>query len=100
MIDNSISSETLNRLNQPSAIRSNNPNNTLGQADFLLLLTTQLQNQDPTKPQNNEAMIAQMASFSSLEASVASNATLEDISAKLDALIAVQGGTNPTSPSS
>jgi len=55
------SANAIDRLNQPGPIRSNNSRNTLGQADFLLLLTTQLQNQDPTKPQNNEAMIAQIA---------------------------------------
>jgi flagellar basal-body rod modification protein FlgD len=40
----------------------------LGQADFLRLLTTQLQNQDPTEPLDNQAFVAQMAQFSSLQA--------------------------------
>ncbi len=90
MTINTIASETLDRLNQPSTLSSSNPANALDQSDFLLLLTTQLQNQDPTEPQGNEAMIAQMAQFSSLEANLATNTTLEDIAAKLDALIAVQ----------
>jgi len=40
---------------------------TLGQNDFLQLLMTQLQNQDPMSPMDNTQFIAQMAQFSSLE---------------------------------
>jgi len=62
----------------------------LGQADFLRLLTTQLQNQDPTSPVDNKEMLVQMAQFSSLQSTVDMGATLKDIAAKLDALIAAQ----------
>lgn len=51
----------------------------MGQDAFLKLLVTQLQNQDPTKPQDNGEFIAQLATFSSLE-------KLTEISTKLDAL--------------
>ncbi len=40
--------------------------NELGQEDFLSLLTTQLANQDPFEPVDNQAFVAQMAQFSSL----------------------------------
>ncbi|MCX9148609.1 flagellar hook assembly protein FlgD [Erythrobacter sp. WG] len=79
---------TLDRLNRPSTLK--NSTQSLGQADFLRLLTTQLTMQDPLAPQDNQAMLAQMAQFSALSAQTASGATLEEISTKLDRLIAAQ----------
>jgi flagellar basal-body rod modification protein FlgD len=49
----------------------------LGKQDFLKLLMAQLQNQDPMKPMDDTQMIAQMAQFSSLEASQALNASIQ-----------------------
>ena len=59
---------------------------TLGQADFLRLLTVQVQQQDPFDPVDNKEMLAQMAQFSSLAGINDVNSTLQQISAKLDAL--------------
>lgn len=61
---------------------------TLGQADFLKLLTTQLTMQDPTDPVDNKEMIAQMAQFSSLSGITEMGDTLKAISAKLDIVLA------------
>lgn len=63
---------------------------TLGQADFLRLLTVQIQQQDPFDPVDNKEMLAQMAQFSSLAGINDVNSTLQQISAKLDALATAQ----------
>lgn len=42
---------------------SDNSNAQLSQEDFFALLTEQLSNQDPTKPVDNDQMVAQMTSF-------------------------------------
>src|SRR3954447_25879945 len=44
-----------------------NPKSALGKDDFLRLLTSQLQNQDPMNPMDDKDFMGQMASFSSLE---------------------------------
>ena len=51
----------------------------LGQSDFLRLLTTQLQNQDPTQPLDNQAFVAQMAQFATVQ-------NLERVAGGVDAL--------------
>ncbi len=62
----------------------------LGQEDFLHLLTTQLQMQDPFNPVDNKEMLAQMAQFSSLAGISDMGETLGAIATKLDTLIAQQ----------
>ncbi len=55
----------------------------LGRDAFLKLLVTQLTHQDPTKPQEDGAFIAQLATFSQLEQLTAMNKTLEAIGGAL-----------------
>jgi flagellar basal-body rod modification protein FlgD len=71
----------------------------LGQADFVRLLTVQLQQQDPFQPVDNKEMLAQMAQFSSLGGINDTNALLETISSKLDRLTAAQQSTATTQES-
>lgn len=68
----------------------------LDQGDFLRLLLTQLQQQDPLEPVDNKEMLAQMAQFTALAGSTETNSTLTDISTKLDALIALQSSAQPS----
>jgi flagellar basal-body rod modification protein FlgD len=56
------------------------PTSTLTQQDFLSILLTQLQFQDPLKPMDDEEFVAQLAQFSALEVNT-------EASAKLDTLV-------------
>ena len=60
---------------------------TLGKDDFLKLLTAQLSNQDPLQPVDNQAFIAQLAQFSSLE-------QLQGVSTRLDSLLLAAASAN------
>ncbi|MFI5337002.1 MAG: flagellar hook capping FlgD N-terminal domain-containing protein, partial [Opitutales bacterium] len=53
--------------NASTTTAARTPTKTLGEQDFLQLLSTQLQNQDPMQPMDDTQFIAQMAQFSSLQ---------------------------------
>lgn len=77
----------------------------LGETDFLSLMTTQLQQQDPFAPVDNQAMIAQMAQFSSLSGINQMNDTLSTIADQIRAQTALltdikSGAATPTTPTS
>ena len=56
---------------------------TMGQAEFLRLMTTQLTTQDPFNPVDNTAMVAQMAQFSQVAGIAEMNKSLAGIAAAL-----------------
>ena len=62
----------------------------LGQADFLKLMTVQMQQQDPFSPVDQKEMLAQMAQFSSLAGIAEVNDTLKSIATRLDAIGSAQ----------
>ena len=66
----------------------------LGQDAFMRLLTTQLANQDPLKPQDNGEFIAQLAQFSSLEKLTSIETSMKELSKAFATL----AGTTPTTP--
>ena len=71
-----VSSSTTQQSTSSAATSSHQ----LGKDDFLKLLTAQLANQDPTEPVHNQAFVAQMAQFSSLE-------QLQNVSTQLATLV-------------
>jgi flagellar basal-body rod modification protein FlgD len=55
----------------------------IGLQDFLKILTSEMSNQDPLKPLDNQEFIAQVAQFSALEQS-------RELNQKIDQLLSVQ----------
>jgi len=58
----------------------------IGIQDFLKILTSQLNNQDPLKPVDNQEFVAQIAQFATLEQS-------RQLNAKIDSLLTAQSST-------
>ncbi|WP_430391062.1 flagellar hook assembly protein FlgD [Dyella sp. 20L07] len=58
--------------------------NTMTQADFLKLMTAQLQAQDPTNPVDNSQFVSQMAQFSQLSATQQLDTDLQTLSTNLN----------------
>ncbi|MEN9755105.1 MAG: hypothetical protein RLZ07_1487 [Pseudomonadota bacterium] len=59
------------------------PKTTLGQEDFLKLMTAQMSNQDPFQPQSNTEMIAQMAQFSTVTGIQQLNQTMSSVQTEI-----------------
>ncbi|CUH68532.1 Basal-body rod modification protein FlgD [Thalassovita gelatinovora] len=78
MTDTSISGysgvRTLTDMNASSA--ATNSTDTMGSSDFLTLLTTQLQNQDPFQPMENGEFLSQLAQMSTVRGIDDLNATM------------------------
>lgn len=74
----------------PAATKKSSGLGSLGQGDFLKLMTVQIQHQDPFDPVDQKEMLAQMAQFSSLAGTAEMGETLKSIARKLDALTASQ----------
>ena len=68
----------------------------LGATDFLKLLTTQMTNQDPTAPMDNQDMLAQMAQFTSLSNTTETAAATAEMASTLKAIAAKLGVSLPS----
>ncbi|MBP2072904.1 MULTISPECIES: flagellar hook capping FlgD N-terminal domain-containing protein [Thermoanaerobacterium] len=58
-----------------------NPSSELGKDEYLQLLVTQLENQDPLNPMDDKEFIAQMAQFSALEQMLNLNSSFNAVKA-------------------
>jgi flagellar basal-body rod modification protein FlgD len=66
-IDSTTSAPALANFSNSTTSVARTPTQTLGENDFLKLLAVQLQQQDPMKPMDDTAFIAQTAQFTSLQ---------------------------------
>ena len=73
----------LDKLGIQKPTKDAKPSDKLGQADFLKLMTTQLQNQDPFAPMENAEFIAQMAQFSTVTGITEISESLKGMSGQL-----------------
>ena len=69
--------------NTGSATSAVNAANSIGIQDFLRILSSQLNNQDPLQPLDNQQFLSQIAQFSSLQQS-------QQLNQKIDQLLATQ----------
>ena len=65
-------------------------NDQMDQADFLRLMTTQLKNQDPTKPLDGQQFMAQLAQFSTLNGIIEMKASLDTLAQSLQSMNTLQ----------
>jgi flagellar basal-body rod modification protein FlgD len=79
-------------LNSP-ADSTGKRNDELGQAEFLELMTTQLQYQDPLKPMENGDFLGQMAQFGTVSGINDLNTTINTMSASFQSNQALQAST-------
>lgn len=83
--DQVMSSLGINRTGVASGpvVKTRAESEMLDQSAFLKLMTAQLRNQDPFKPVENEAMVAQMAQFSSVAGIAEMNKTIKELASRL-----------------
>lgn len=77
----------------PTGVPEPNNNDQLTQEDFFALLTQQLSYQDPTKPADNDQMIAQMTSFSMADGISQLNTNFESFASNMTSNSALQAST-------
>ncbi|MEF1338792.1 flagellar hook capping FlgD N-terminal domain-containing protein, partial [Vibrio rotiferianus] len=93
---NNVGQSGLSYVDQLKSLQENKkPDETTGkqdlkQEDFLSLLTKQLSQQDPFKPVSNDQMIAQMASFATVDGIGKMNSQFESLNSSMTSNQALQ----------
>jgi flagellar basal-body rod modification protein FlgD len=88
---NTGNTDYLSALQQVSDPSSSAPSNELGQAEFLMLLTTQMQNQDPSKPMDPTDFVTDLTAMSQLEATTQMNSSIKAMTLGFQNLQTLQG---------
>ncbi|KRG38290.1 flagellar basal body rod modification protein [Stenotrophomonas panacihumi] len=78
-----IASDIYSSLGLTSSSTTTSKEESLGQADFLRLMTEQLQHQDPLKPMENSEFLGQLAQFSTVQGITDLNTTVNSFSSSL-----------------
>ena len=73
----------ISELNKTTALNNTgvNPNSILGKDDFMKLLLSELQHQDPTSPMDSDKILAQTSQLAALESQDKTNKALEALTA-------------------
>ncbi len=87
---NKNSADYIASLQQVSNPKATAPNQKLGQADFLRLLTAQLQNQDPNKPMDPTKFVTDLTQMSQLEATQNMNKSIQAMTLGFQSLQTLQ----------
>ena len=90
MAINDVSSSTSVLDQYRSTSSTENTENELGKNAFLELMVAQLNNQNPLEPQDNQAFVAQLAQFSSVEGLDNLNSTAEQMMSEFTSNAALQ----------
>ncbi|MEM7027321.1 MAG: flagellar hook assembly protein FlgD [Pseudomonadota bacterium] len=72
---------------------TNNSSSELGQADFLELMMTQIQNQDPLNPMQSDDFLSQMAQFGTVNGITELNNSFSSLASSLQSSQALQAST-------
>lgn len=94
MINNTIDSTVVSKMNGTSSSSSTSTTSQTTaealQSNFMTLLTTQLQNQDPMEPMDNSQMVTQLAQINTVSGIQTLNTTLQSITGQIDESQALQ----------
>ena len=89
-VNNVTGSSALSQYDIGNKKETEKPSNELGRNEFLELMITQMQNQNPLKPQENAEFVAQLAQFSTVEGIENMSSGMEDLAASFTSSQALQ----------
>lgn len=92
-VSNTTSDSIYAALGMSSSTTETSKKKTLGQDDFLKLMTVQIQNQDPMKPMENTEFFSQIAQFSTVSGIEKLQGSFSDLATQLSSAQSLQAST-------